>query len=401
MLAELAEVGRDPVRGGWSRHLLDDGDVQARAWFVATAERLGLRVDRDGNANLWASWDVPGGSPAILTGSHLDSVQGGGALDGPLGIVSAFAAVARLKAEGHVPAQPLIVVAFAEEEGARFGVPTLGSRLTTGAISPQVAAELRDRSGLALSEVFAANGLGAAPTGLDADRLAALGVFVELHVEQGTLLAPFGAPIGLAEGILAHGRWRVTVTGRADHAGTTELGERHDPMLPAAALIRAARDRSTEAAASGARATCGRIDVVPGATNAIPSRVQVWLDVRAESEAAVQAVLDAIIADGRAAAADEDCTCEVDRESFSPTVAFDPGLTDRIARALEPQFGPLPLIPTGAGHDAGVLAPHLPSAMLFVRNPTGVSHAPGEAAEPADIALGVDALTAVLRDLTS
>mgnify|MGYP000309589838 CR=1 FL=1 len=401
-LAELAPIGADPVRGGWSRHLLDGADREMRAWFVRTAEALGLTVERDRNANLWATW-APAGAvgPAVATGSHLDSVPGGGPLDGPLGVVSGLAAVARLRAEGHRPSRPILVANFAEEEGARFGVPCLGSQLLAGEIDTDRVRALTDVAGATAADVLADGGVDPAGIGHDPARLAGLALYLELHVEQGCQLAPLGHPVGLATSILAHGRWRVTVTGRGDHAGATELVSRHDPMVVAAAAIQAARSRAVAAdPVTRSRATVGKLQVVPGGSNAIASQARLWVDARAEHDADVRALVAGIVADIEAAGEAEGCEVTVSEESFSTRVQFDRDLTDRLDAALRPAFGEVPRIPTGAGHDAGILAAHLPSAMIFVRNPDGVSHSPHEGASDDDIRAGVDALTDALRALT-
>ncbi|WP_062302431.1 allantoate amidohydrolase [Demequina subtropica] len=401
-LAELAPIGADPVRGGWSRHLLDDADRAMRAWFVRTAESLELTVETDANANQWATWAPHGATgPAVATGSHLDSVPGGGPLDGPLGVVSALVAVSRLMAEGHTPSRPIVVANFAEEEGARFGVPCLGSQLLAGDIDTDRVRALVDTAGVTYPEAMAAAGHDAAAIGHDAARLSSMALYLELHVEQGCQLAPLGHPVGLATSILAHGRWRVTLTGRGDHAGATELGSRHDPMLVAAAAVQSARARAVGSdPVTRSRATVGKLQVVPGGSNAIASEVRLWLDARAEHDADVRDLVARIVGDIEAAGRAEGCEVTVAEESFSTRVAFDGDLTDRIAAALEPRFGDAPRIPTGAGHDAGILSAHLPSAMLFVRNPDGVSHSPLEGAADEDVRAGVDALAAALRALT-
>ncbi|MDN4478788.1 allantoate amidohydrolase [Demequina sp. SYSU T00039] len=397
-LAELACIGRDDARGGWSRHLLDEADGEMRAWFARTAAALGLAVETDANANQWATWAPDGATgPAVGTGSHLDSVPGGGPLDGPLGVVSALAAVSRLMAEGHAPSRPVRIANFAEEEGARFGVPCLGSQLLAGDIDTHRVRALTDGSGASVAEVLASAGLDPEAIGRDDARLADLALYLELHVEQGRQLAPLGVPVGVATGILAHGRWRVTVTGRGDHAGATELGSRRDPMLVAAAVIRAARNRAAGAnPATRARATVGKLQVVPGGSNAIASEVRLWLDARAEHDADVHDLVARILSDAEAVAREEGCEVAVAEESFSTRVEFDATLTDLVDSAL----GGVPRIPTGAGHDAGILAAHLPTAMMFVRNPDGVSHSPLECASDADIRAGVDALADALRALT-
>ncbi|GAB3458825.1 allantoate amidohydrolase [Actinophytocola sediminis] len=388
----LAGVGADRRRGGYSRHGFDRAELELREWFVEEAGRRRLDVRTDRNGNLWAWWGVPG-ADAVVTGSHLDSVPGGGAFDGPLGVISALVAVDVLRARGFVPARPVAVVVFAEEEGGRFGVPCLGSRLLAGAIDPDTARGLTDAAGVTLAEAVAAAGLDPARLGRDDEALGHLGRFVELHVEQGRGLVDLDAPVGVASSILAHGRWRFRFAGEGNHAGATPIGDRRDPLLPAAELVLAARRAAR--AVPDARATVGRLLPNPGGTNVIASTVDVWLDARAADTARTMAVVDAVTEAARVAAAEEGCAVTVTEESYGDTVHFDPGLRDTLAAAL----GGVPALPTGAGHDAGILAARVPTAMVFVRNPTGVSHAPAEFAEPADCAAGAEALATTLAEL--
>jgi N-carbamoyl-L-amino-acid hydrolase len=393
----LLPVGRDPAAGGYNRFSWTPADGACRAWFGRAAGDRGLRSEVDGNGNLWAWWEPPAATgPAVVTGSHLDSVPNGGAFDGPLGVVSGFAAIDLLRAEGRVPARPVGIAAFSEEEGGRFGVACLGSRLLTGALSPAVARDLADASGVTLAAAMAAAGHDPARLGPDDRLLAGIGAYVELHVEQGRALAEAGAPIGIGERIWPHGRWRLDFTGRPDHAGTAVLADRCDPMLPFAATVLAARQA---AAAHGALATVGRVAAEPGAVNAVSARVTTWLDARGPDDQALQAVVDEVLAAAGTAAAVHGVRLAAGPESVTEAVEFDPGLRSTVAAALAArQIAAVPL-PTGAGHDAGVLAARVPAAMLFVRNPTGVSHAPAEHAEPADCETGVRALAAVLAEL--
>ncbi|WP_367135443.1 allantoate amidohydrolase [Saccharothrix sp. HUAS TT1] len=387
-LADIADVGRDRRRGGYSRHGFDHVERELRAWFVEEAERRGLDVRPDRNGNIWAWWGEPGPG-AVVTGSHLDSVPGGGAFDGPLGVVSALRAVDLLRARGFTPTKPLAVVVFVEEEGGRFGVACLGSRLMTGAISAEAACALVDADGVTFGEAALATGFDPLRMGRDDRALASIGAFVELHVEQGRGLA---VPVGLAGSILAHGRWRFTFTGEGNHAGATLIEDRRDPMVPAASLVLAAR----RAATSGARATVGRIVPNPGGTNVIASSVDVWLDARADDEPRTREVVAEITSAAREAASAEGCEVRVTEESWGGTVTFDAGLAARVREALGEDT---PALPTGAGHDAGILAAHVPTAMLFVRNPTGISHAPEEFAEADDCEAGVVALASTLEHL--
>jgi N-carbamoyl-L-amino-acid hydrolase len=393
----LLPVGRDPATGGYRRYSFTAADMACREWFASAAAQRGLRASTDRNGNLWAWWDAPGATgKAVLTGSHLDSVPDGGAYDGPLGVVSAFAAIDQLRAQGFTPARPVAVAAFCEEEGGRFGLACLGSRLLTGATDPAAARELRDGDGVTLAEAMAGAGLDPGEIGPDEDLLAGVGAAVELHIEQGSALGGLGAAVGIAEGIWPHGRWRLDFTGRADHAGTTRLADRRDPMLPYAAAVLEARQA---ASSCGALATIGKVTAEPGAANAISSSVRAWLDARAPDQGVLDHMVGQIESAARRAADAQGVEVGVRRESFTPPVEFDPALRARLAAALEARGIVAPALPTGAGHDAGVLAARLPAAMLFVRNPTGVSHSPAEHAEPGDCAAGVTALAAVIEEL--
>jgi beta-ureidopropionase / N-carbamoyl-L-amino-acid hydrolase len=395
----LLPVGRDSRTGGYRRLSWTPEDAACREWFTQAAAARGLRAHCDRNGNLWAWWDVPGEpGGAIVTGSHLDSVPDGGAYDGPLGIVSAFSAIDQLRAQGFAPARPIAVAAFCEEEGARFGVACLGSRLLTGAIDPGRAAELRDGDGVSFADAMAAAGLDPAAIGPDPDLLAGINAYVELHIEQGRHLAGLGAAIGVAKRIWPHGRWRVSFTGQADHAGTAVLSGRHDPMLPFAGLVLSARET---AVLHRAVATVGKVIAEPGGVNAVPSRVTCWLDARAPDEPVLRAMADQVITAAQQAAGLHGVSLDVRQESMTPAVEFDPSLRDRVSAALAARGVKAPPLPTAAGHDAGVLAANIPTAMLFVRNPTGVSHAPAEHADAADCAAGAGALAAVLADLAS
>ncbi|MFG2060345.1 allantoate amidohydrolase [Micromonospora sp. NPDC048871] len=383
---EIAPIGRDPRSGGYLRYALTEPELRLREWFRAQADQRGMPVAEDGNGNLFAWWGDPDGSEAVLTGSHFDSVPHGGGYDGPLGIVSAWLAVDELRATGVTPDRPLVVAAFVEEEGARFGVPCLGSRLLTGQIEVERAAALRDAAGVSFAEA-----LGARPAGADPALVGRFGAFVELHVEQGRALVDQNAPVGVASAIWPHGRWRFDFTGEGNHAGTTRMADRRDPMLTYAFTVLAA---NKEARLRDAHATVGRVTVEPNATNAIPSRVTGWLDARAAEPQTLTGLVEAVRAKAVERARRDGTEVALTEESATPLVAFDHGLTDRLARLLE-----APVLPTGAGHDAGVLAAQVPTAMLFVRNPTGVSHSPAESADDPDCAAGVVALARVLQEL--
>lgn len=392
LLSELASVGRSGRTGGYNRFAWSTPELAAREWFVGRAQALGLDVETDRNGNLWAWWCAHLPGPAFVCGSHLDSVPEGGLWDGPLGVATAFAAVEELVARGTAPRRPVAVVAFADEEGSRFGVACLGSRLLTGALAPDRALALTDAAGDTFADVLRRNAVDPAHVGRDAALVARIGEFVEVHIEQGHMpvdeadgaagLAALGAPLGLATAIWPHGRWRIDLPGVANHAGTTPLADRVDPVLEMAHGIAAVRAGAEEL---GILATVGRVDVEPGAVNAIAALARMWIDARGSDAQRVR-MLTAHVekALGRSAV----------EESWTPVVHFDPMLGSAIDRAVGRA---LPRLPSGAGHDAGVLAlDGIPTAMIMVRNVTGVSHSPHEHVNAPDAALGVAALRDVI-----
>ncbi|SEE92002.1 N-carbamoyl-L-amino-acid hydrolase [Streptomyces sp. 2112.3] len=402
MWEELRPLGRNSSSGGYRRYAWTGADADCRAWFRAQAESRGLACELDRNGNQWA-WlgatgyrDVDPGD-AVVTGSHLDSVPDGGAFDGPLGVVSSFAALDELRRRGAEFDKPLAIVNFGDEEGARFGLACVGSRLAAGALTPEAAHRLRDGEGITLPQAMERAGYDPEAIGPDPERLARIGAFVELHVEQGRALDLSGDPVGIASAIWPHGRWRYDFHGEANHAGTTRLEDRRDPMLSYAATVLAARE---QARLAGAVATFGKISVEPNGVNAIPSLVRGWLDSRAPDQDTLDTVITGIEQAAAERAARDGVELAVVRESFTPVVEFQHALRDELSAILgKSGERTVPVLGTGAGHDAGILSATVPTAMLFVRNPTGVSHSPAEAADEDDCAAGVTALADVLEGL--
>jgi beta-ureidopropionase / N-carbamoyl-L-amino-acid hydrolase len=437
--SSLFEIGRDADSGGYRRFAWTAADLACREWFAAQAAERELTVETDRNGNQWARWEPDAratahtdtaptdsahtdsahtsssadGEPkttghfeptgfglglggALAIGSHLDSVPDGGAFDGPLGVISSLAAVDLLRSRGWRPARPVLIANFADEEGARFGVACAGSRLLSGLLDADKARGLCDADGIRLAAAMERAGQDPDALGPDPARLRDIAAFVELHIEQGRALVDRDAPLGVASAIWPHGRWRFDFTGEANHAGTTALDERRDPMLTYAHTVLSARKK---ARLGGALATFGRLRVEPNGTNAIPSRVRAWLDARAPDEAALDAVIREVHAAAVERAGRDGTSVALENESLTPVVEFDHALRDRVSKALAPGFGEVPVLPTGAGHDAGILAAALPTAMLFVRNPSGRSHTPAEHAETADCHAGVLALADVVADL--
>lgn len=398
--ADLDEIGVAPT--GTRRYSWTAEDAALRAWFTAQAESRGMEVHTDANGNIRAWW---GGRPAdgdsgVVTGSHLDSVADGGKWDGPLGVLLGLLAVdvlAAAEASGDFRRErPLGVVNYMDEEGTRFGVACLGSKLMSGALDPATARALTDSDGVTLAEAMTAAGADPGAIGRDDGEIRRSGAQVEVHIEQGKQLVGLEAPVGVASAIWPHGRWEFVFTGLADHAGTARLQDRKDAALPFAATVLAARDIAADL---DARATFGRFHVEPGGPNVVPAKVVALLDARAATEAAMLEMVDRIAASADDAGREHGVAVEVRKISSAPVVDFDAGLRELHGKLAAEAGEYLPEVPTQAGHDSGILAPVMPTSMLFVRSPHGISHSPLEDAADADVLAGLRALVRSLAVL--
>jgi N-carbamoyl-L-amino-acid hydrolase len=376
-LEPLLPIGLGP--DGTTRLAWTAEDAAAGDWFRAQAAATGLRAERDPAGNLWAVPDAP--PPWWALGSHLDSVRRGGSYDGALGVAAAFEIASRSEA-------PVAVISFADEEGARFNTPTFGSRALAGRLPPDVL-ERKDQDGVALGEAMSAAGLDPSTLGAAPEWLPRLRGFLELHIDQTTELARAGRPVGVVRGLVARMRIRADVLGRADHAGTTPPAERRDALAAAARLIVAALDDGGD----GLRATPARIEVEPNALTTIAARAQVWLDARAPQAERLDEWRSAL------EGVDVGLPLSLSLESRSPASEFDPGLRGRLVALSAERGQPAPELDCWAGHDAGVLAAHMPAAMVFVRNDTGVSHSPEEHVDLEDAAVGAELLLRLVEEV--
>jgi N-carbamoyl-L-amino-acid hydrolase len=372
-LAGLGD-GDGVTRLAWTPEL-----AAAEAWFGEQARAAGLRVERDPAGSLWAVPDAPG--PWWATGSHLDSVRAGGRFDGPLGVAAGFAVAER------VPG--VAVIAFADEEGARFNTPTFGSRALTGRLDVADVLARRDDDGVALADAM--RGAGADPGTLaDAPSwLPRLRGFVELHIDQTQDLERLGAPAGAVRALASRMRLALTLAGRADHAGTTRRDERRDALAAAARLIVAADELA--GGDPDFLVTAARILVEPNAFTTVPSGVRLWIDGRTPGDERLTAWREALDARAAELAGATGVEIALSTASHTPGVDFDPGV-----RAA---MGDLPELVCFAGHDAGILAQRIPAGMVFVRNATGVSHSPAEHVELTDAAVAATAVLTTLERL--
>jgi N-carbamoyl-L-amino-acid hydrolase len=381
--AELRDrlAGLEPIglgAGGTNRLAWTPELAAAEAWFGEQAAAAGLRVERDPAGSLWAVPDGPG--PWWASGSHLDSVRSGGRYDGALGVAAGFAVAERVAG--------VAVIAFADEEGARFNTPTFGSRALVGRLSDDLLERLDD-DGVSLGDAMRA--FGADPSRLaDAPGwLERLRGFVELHIDQTQELARLAAPAGTVRSIAARMRLALMFSGRADHAGTTRRGERRDALAAAARLIVAADELA--GGDPDFLVTAARVLVEPNAFTTVPSEVRLWIDGRTPDPERLKrwrAELDAAAAElaGRTGVEIELATA-----SHTECVTFD--------AEVRAALGDVPELVCFAGHDAGILAQRIPAGMVFVRNATGVSHSPDEHVELEDAAVAAEALRAALERL--
>jgi len=384
LLSDLVPIGLDEAgattRLAWTRE-----DEEAAAWFARQSALLGRTMERDPAGNLWAPPDAP--PPWWAVGSHLDSVRAGGRFDGALGVAAGFAVAARANV-------PVAVISFADEEGARFNTPTFGSRALTGRLDVDDALSRIDRHGVALGDAMAEAGVD--PDGLASapEWLERLRGFVELHIDQTRDLAAAGAASAPVARLAARMRLQASLSGRADHAGTTRREERHDALAAAARLIVRADDLAAER--PDMVFTAARIEVEPNAPTTVPSATRLWLDARAPEPGDVEAWRAAFAADAAAIAERSGAELELRTAAWSPGTTFPAAVREALGAACGASLDGLVCF---AGHDAGVVATQRPAGMILVRNPTGVSHSPAETVSLEDAAAGANALMAALERL--
>jgi allantoate deiminase len=389
-LDAAAAIGRDEA-GGLSRFAWTPELAAANGWLCEQLEELGLECDVDAAGNVLGRWQSGEGT-AVLVGSHLDTVPCGGRFDGALGVLAALEAVRTLKAEGIEPGRPVWVVSFNDEEGSRFQTGMLGSRAFCGD------ADLDDWRSRGVPEAMAGAGFDFERLP-EARRVDEVGAYVELHIEQGPVLERAGADIGIVTAVVGMLGFRVRLRGSANHAGTTPMAERRDALVGAARAVLALRD---EAVARGdMTANVGVIGVEPGGFNVVPALAEFTIDVRAGDEASF-ARADAFVRETlERIAADERLELEVSETHRKPPTRLDERLQNLLAAAAEEEGARALRLPSGAGHDAMVLAHHVPAAMLFVPSRGGVSHSPDEFTAPEQCDLGARVLTRALRDLVT
>ena len=383
---ELAAFSERP--GTVCRRIATPALAAAGDAIAGYLEEAGLTVSRDGLGNLRGrSAGADPAAPALLVGSHYDTVPDGGRYDGALGVLCAIEAV---RAAGE-RAVPLEVHAFADEEGVRFSTAYLGSSAVFDTLDPALA-ERRDADGITLRSALLSVG------GDFDERLpspAALG-YLEVHIEQGPQLERAGLAVGLVSAIAGQTRLALTLTGEAGHAGTVPMQGRRDALVAASEVVLAVE----AAARDGIVATVGSLLAEPGAANVIPARVRLTVDLRHPEDGVRLAAVEALRATVETIEARRGVGIEWALTFDEPAVSCDPALVSALSGVLARRGLPALALPSGAGHDAVAIAPHCPVAMLFVRCAGGISHHPAESVREDDVSIAIDVLADTLEELT-
>jgi N-carbamoyl-L-amino-acid hydrolase len=395
-LMSLSSIGR-LAGGGITRTSFSAADLAARQWYQERCAQAALALRTDGIGNMFAEAPGTGAGPAaVWSGSHLDTVPDGGAFDGAVGAIAALECVRRL-AEEHVElARPVRAVVFADEEGNYNHL--LGSTALTRDFTPAELAGMTGRDGDRLIDAVTAIGWDSdALTGnrVDPEQVYA---FVELHIEQGPNLEASGTDIGVVTSIVAIGGAVAEFGGRADHAGTTPMTQRRDPLRAAAQLI-AALPAITAAVSDTAVATCGKLVTLPGGANVVPAVVRMLLDYRDPDAGRLARLDEQLIAAARHAAAAHDVTLHWAAEAPVAPVELDPRVRSSIAAHARELGLSEVAMPSGAGHDAQNMATLAPTGMIFVPSRDGRSHSPAEHTDWDDIENGANVLLATLTEL--
>jgi allantoate deiminase len=390
-LDELAKIGAGPdggvTRVAWSAELL-----AAYAWVGERMRSIGLDVAVDAAGNLIGRWDV-GSGPAVLVGSHLDTVPSGGRLDGVLGVVAAVHAVARLQEEGFEPERPVWIVAFMDEEGTRFDAALFGSRAFVGEDLTGLGGRV-DAAGTTLRAALDERGHELERTP-EANRIGEVGAYFELHIEQGPVLEAEAIEIGVVTSIVGLRGYRVRLHGQANHAGTTPMRLRRDAFAGAARIALEVREHAR--ARENVTANVGKVAVAPGGANVVPGLADFTIDVRDATPGGL-AELEAIVEESVARVArDEGLEAEVEQTFSLEPLELDSQLVDAVERAAAEEGATSRRIASGAGHDAMVIGRHVPAAMIFVPSRGGISHSPDEYSSPAEVELGMRVLAAALK----
>jgi allantoate deiminase len=395
-ISDLGEIGRQE-EGGVTRLSFTDEERAAKDRVASYMEEAGLSVSEDAVGNLLGRREGESqDAPAVLIGSHLDSVYNGGNFDGPLGVLAGVEVLQTLDEQGIQTEHPIEVVAFTDEEGARFSFGMIGSRALAGKLSSNDL-EHEDANGLSVAEAMRSCGLDPGRIDEAARPVGSVKAYVELHIEQGRVLENEGLPVGVVTGIAGPAWFRFIVEGETGHAGTTPMNLRRDSLAAAAEVMRVIE---AETARTGTTVgTVGQLDLEPGGINVIPGRVEFSLDLRDIDEAVRDLVEERILEKAEDLCRRRGVGLEVETlQRLAPAPCSE--LVRKAAQGSCERLGIRPFaLPSGAGHDGMQLTDLCPMGMIFVRSRNGVSHSPDEWSTKEDCAIGTNALYWTLLDL--
>lgn len=400
LASDLAELSgyAEGAEPGWTRRVFSDAYRASREWVASRMRDAGLETHVDAAGNVVGR--LPGrdrSKPVLMTGSHTDTVHGGGRFDGIVGVLSAIELVRRLRESGTQLERDLVVVDFLGEEANGFGLSCVGSRAFAGAMTPAHLDRV-DEHGQRLGDALAGFGLDPQGALTGAWAPGSVHAYVELHVEQGPLLELSGTPVGVVTGIAGIERLLVDFAGRGDHAGTMPMAERHDALLAAAEAVLSVEREGCGAPVHGV-STTGRIESSPGALNVVPNQARIWAEMRSVDgewlSGAKRRVVERIAAD----AEKRGVTTMAEWLTDSVPVDCDKSLQDRIGQAAGELGHAWEAVPSGAGHDAAHLAGLGPMGMIFIPSVGGRSHVPEEFSNIEDITTGAHVLAHTLTSL--
>jgi len=394
-LRDLAEIG--PIDGGGvSRLALTDEDKQGRDLVVTWMRDLGLDVtiDRIGNAVAVRAGASEG--PPVMTGSHIDTVATGGKYDGNLGVLAGLEVIETLAERDIVTARPLAVAFFTNEEGARFPPDMLGSLCYVGGMTVEEAMSIRSADGDTVgAELERIGYTGPTPCPGPAPH-----AFVELHIEQGPVLEREGMRIGAVESVQGITWLEITIVGQSNHAGTTPMSLRRDAGLVAGEVIAAVRRIANEIGGDQV-ATVGSVRLHPGLVNVVAARATLTVDMRNTDAAALAEAESRLNADLERLASAEGATTSVRTLARFDPVVFDPAVVDLVHSTAQDLGLSVRRMPSGAGHDAQMLARVCPAGMVFVPSVNGISHNPAEHTDPEDLTAGANVLLRTMLALAN
>jgi N-carbamoyl-L-amino-acid hydrolase len=393
-LFQLADVGAIPD-GGCARLALTDDDREGRDLVVGWMNELGLEVSIDVLGNVVGMWNVGVGAP-VMTGSHIDTVRTGGKYDGNLGVLAGLEVVQTLQESGMTPNRPLAVAFFTNEEGARFAPDMLGSLVYVGGMPVESALDIVGIDGARVGDELERIGYnGSTPCPRHSPH-----AFVELHIEQGPVLEREGIEIGAVTGVQGISWQEITIEGQSNHAGTTPMSMRHDPAYVASRIAVFLRELATTV---GGHQVCtvGKIDLHPNLINVVPAKAVMTVDVRNTDEAILRQAEAQLKDFIESISADEGVSITSRVLARFEPVVFDERVVSMVEDIAQAHGNSVKRLPSGAGHDAQMLARVCPTAMIFTQSVKGISHNPAEYTDPKNLVAGANVLLHVMLQLAS